>query len=122
MKTSYSIAFFVILLLVVFGVVFFYEQKTTKQPKVLYQTLECNSDKIDTSVADLDSDTSLIGAMITFKTVPLSQATKDKLDQLQVVLDDQSWIFDYVVARIPTDSLCELTAQDEVVKVFIPEL
>ena len=122
MKTSHSIAFFVVLLVVVLGAVFLYEQKTADQPKVLLQTLECHSDKIDTSVADLDSDTSLIGAIITFKSVPIDEATRAKLDELKIVLDETSWIFDYVVAKIPTDSLCELTTQEQVTKIFIPKI
>ncbi|MBT6691429.1 hypothetical protein HOB10_03815 [Candidatus Parcubacteria bacterium] len=122
MKTSYSIAFFIVLLIVVSGLVVFYEKEDEGKSKVLLQTLECHSDKIDSSVSDLDSDTSLIGAMISFKAVPIDEDTKNKLTELQIVLDEHSWIFDYVVAKIPTDSLCELTSQEQVTRVFIPEL
>ena len=110
------------MLIVVAGIVVFYEKKNVDQPKVLLQTLECHSEKIDGSVADLDSDTSLIGAMISFKTIPISEATKNKLDELEIILDEQSWIFDYVVAKIPTDSLCDLANQEQVTKIFIPQL
>lgn len=122
MKTSYAVGFFIMLFLVVSGLVLFLSKKDVAQPKILLQTLGCSSDKIDKSILDLDGRTSLIGAMISFQKIPPSDGLKNKLNSLRIKLDEGSWIFDYVVAQIPTDSLCSLVQENEVRSVFIPKL
>jgi hypothetical protein len=122
MKTSYTVVFLLLLFLIIGGVVLFFSQQQAGQPSILLQTLACSSDKIDKSILDLDSQTSLIGAMISFKKVPLESNLQQKLTDLKIELDEKSWIFDYVIAKIPTNSLCFLVQEEQVKSVFIPQL
>jgi hypothetical protein len=122
MKTSYAVVFFVLLFLIIGGVFLFLSRQDVAQPKILLQTLRCSSDKIDRSILDLDGRTSLIGAMISFKKVPLADNLKNKLTAWQVELDEKSWIFDYVIAKIPTKNLCSLVQEEQVTNVFIPQV
>lgn len=121
MKTSHSLVFFVIMLLVVAAVFFLFNQKKDQAPQILLQTMDCQSDKVDSSVYQLAGNTSLIGAYITFSKTSLSDADKAKLYDLGVAVDYNTFIFDYAYAEIPSDSLCGLVAEDLVVKIFIPE-
>lgn len=122
MKISHSIVFFVIILVIIAGLFFLNNKKSASQEKILLQTMECQSDKIDQSVYNLQGNTSLIGAFVSFKQVPLSQADQQAIADLGIKLDETSWLMDYVRAEIPTNSLCQLTQLDSVKKVFIPQL
>jgi hypothetical protein len=122
MKTSYAVGFFILLLLVVGGIFLFLNKQGLNQPQILLQTLDCSSDKIDRSILDLDGRTILIGAMISFKKVPLDDNLKNKLTAWQIKLDEKSWIFDYVIAKIPTQNLCSLVQEEQVSNVFIPQV
>ncbi len=122
MKTSHSFAFFVLILIAVAAVFFFLDRRGSNQPQVLLQTLSCQSDKIDASVYNLQGNTSLIGAFVSFKALPLSDNDKKFISDLGVKLKEDSQIFDYMLAEIPTDNLCDLVNQDIVTKVFIPNL
>lgn len=122
MKTSHSIVFFVVILIAIAGVFFFVNSKSASQTKVLLQTMECQSDKIDQSVYNLQGNTSLIGAFIVFKKVPISEADRQIISDLNIKLDEKSWLMDYARAEIPTDSMCGLVNMDNVKKVFIPNI
>lgn len=120
MKTSHSIVFFVLMLIAVAFIFAFIFQEKPADQKVLLQTLDCQSDKIDPSIYNLRGDTSLIGAFITFKNIPISDETRKSLIDIGVKLNEGSWIFDYVLAEIPTENLCALVANDTVIRVFVP--
>lgn len=122
MKTSHSFAFFVLILIAVAAVFFFLDRRGSDQSKVLLQTLSCQSDKIDASVYNLQGNTSLIGAFISFKTLPLPDEDKQSISDLGVRLKEDSQIFDYMLAEIPTDKLCDLVGKDIVARVFIPKV
>ncbi|MDD5749390.1 MAG: hypothetical protein PHO91_01220 [Patescibacteria group bacterium] len=122
MKTSYSIGFFVLILVVIFFIFSFFWSDEPAEQKILLQTLKCQSDKIDPSVYNLRGDTSLIGAFISFKTVPIDESLQERLEQNNIFLKESTWIFDYVMAEIPTDSLCALVGEVAVTRVFIPDL
>lgn len=120
MKTSHSIVFFVLMLIAVAFIFAFIFQEKPADQKVLLQTLDCQSDKIDSSIYNLRGDTSLIGAFITFKNIPISDETRKSLTDMGVKLNEGSWIFDYVLAEIPTENLCQVVASDAVIRVFVP--
>lgn len=120
MKFSHSLAYFIIILAAAGGIFFFINRSTSSNQKILLQTIDCQSDKLDKSVTNLDSKTSLVGAMISFKEVPISDDLRNKIKNLNISLDENSWIFDYVLAKIPTSSLCELVKDDNVKSIFIP--
>ena len=106
---------------IVLGIIFYFSNKEPLlDENVLKYTVGCDSDKIDASVYSLRGDTSLIGAFITFDQVPISEDVRTELTRLGVSLREDSWIFDYVLAQIPTESLCHLADYDFVANVFIP--
>lgn len=122
MKTSHSFAFFVLILLAVAAVFFFLDKRSAGQQKILLQTLSCQSDKIDASIYNLQGNTSLIGAFVSFKSLPLSDDDKKAISDLGVKLKEDSQVFDYMLAEIPTDKLCDLVGYDVVTRVFIPKI
>lgn len=122
MKISYSLAFFVLILLVVAAVFVWLEGDNQNSP-TLRRLVNCRSEILDDSVLDLSADTTLIGAFITFDQMPLSAETKDSLNKLSVVIDEGSQIFEIssnVLAQIPTASLCALSEMKSVKSIFIP--
>ena len=121
MKTSHSIVFFVIILVAVAGVFLFLEHQSKQVPNIVQYQVACATEKIDQSIYELDGNTSLIGAFIRFSEIPLSEESKTKLTDLNIKLDEQTWIFDYVVAQIPTNKLCDLADLDFVSRIFLPE-
>lgn len=124
MKVAYSLAFFVLILLLVAGVFFWLEQ-SSDHTQTLRRIVQCRSEVLDDSVLGLDADTTLIGAFITFDKIPLSTSTKEKLKSLDVTLDEGSQIFEIssnILAKIPTASLCELSKVPGISSIFIPEL
>ena len=121
MKTSHSISFFVLILVVAAGIFLFVDNKRVEsQPNIVKYQVACDSAKIDSKIFALKGNTSLIGAMISFYQIPLSDEQSSELSDMEVKLDEKSWIFDYVVAQIPTKSLCDLAQLDYVKKIFIP--
>ena|SRR3989344_2464166 len=125
MKISHSLAFLVLILLLVAGLFFWLENSDFGRQPTLRRVVDCRNEAIDDSVLELDADTTLIGAFITFERTPLDQLTKDKLAALDVVLDEDSQIFEttsHVLAQIPTVSLCELSKIEGVKSVFIPAI
>jgi len=121
MKISQSASYFLIILVSLAVLSIFLSDRSNRQDKILLQTLACQSDKIDDSILNLNAKTTLIGAFISFKKVPISQTEKEQLYQEGILLDEKSWIFDYVQAQIPTNSLCALVQEPNVSRVFIPD-
>ena len=121
MKPLYSLIIFVVIMLIVAGIFFFTQQKQVDQIKTVGNILECHVDKISDNVLALEANTTLMRTMISFEKIPLEQTMEDKLDELGITIHRDTWIFDYVVADIPTDSLCSLVKEENVKKVFIPE-
>ena len=119
MKKEY-ITIFLVIIAIVLGIIFYLTNKPVENKNTLQYTAGCGSDKIDASVYSLKGNTSLIGAFISFDKVPISENTRVELDRLDVYLDENSWIFDYVLAQIPTESLCDLAEYDFIKGVFIP--
>lgn len=118
MKKEY-IAIFLLIIAVILGIIFYFKTRPTITNTLEY-SVGCRSEKIDSSVYRLRDNTSLIGAFITFKEVPISQDVRDILSQLNVFLREESWTLDYTLAEIPTDSLCQLAEEDFVKNIFIP--
>lgn len=124
MKVSYSLAFFVLILLMV-AAVFFWLEQSSDNSRTLRRIISCRSEVLDDSVLGLEADTTLIGAFITFDKVPLATSTKEKLKSLEVSLDEGSQIFEIssnILAKIPTASLCELSKVPGISSIFIPKL
>lgn len=121
MKTSHSIVFFVIILVLGFSVFFFVDHKESNKPDTVKYRVACDNDKIDSSIYELSGNTSRIGALMKTTYLPLSDEDKTKLAELGVYLDEGSSIFDYVRVEIPTHQLCDLADLDFVVSIFNPE-
>ena len=114
------ITVFLVIIAIVLGIIFYFTNEEPVDENILQYTVGCESDKIDASVYALKGNTSLIGAFITFDQVPISDDVRAELTNLGVLLREDSWIFDYVLAQIPTESLCHLADYDFVTGVFIP--
>ena len=121
MKISQSASYFLIILISLALIFTFVSNKSKKEDKILLQTLSCQSDKIDQSILSLNAKTTLIGAYINFKKVPITQAEKDQLNKLKVMIDEKSWIFERAQAQIPTASLCDLIQSENIDYIFIPQ-
>lgn len=121
MKISHSASYFLLILVSIALVLLFFNNKSKTTDKILLQTLDCQSDKLDRSILDLNAKTSMIGAYISFKTLPLTEAERAKLNKYKIIIDEKSWIFDYAQAQIPTQSLCPLIQEANVQRVFIPQ-
>jgi hypothetical protein len=119
-KKDHIVVFLVIIALVL-GVIFYFNNPSEEQQNTLEYTAGCSSDKVDVSVYSLKGDTSLIGAFVSFKKIPISPEIEAELIKLGVALEEDSWIFDYALARIPTSSLCVLAEYDFVKSIFIPQ-
>ncbi len=121
MKAKYSFVFFVLLVVVIAGIFFFINKFQANGSTTLRQTLDCHHLTISDSIMDLDGDTTLIGAYINFKALPLDEATMKKMDDLDILLDNRSQLFEispHIIAEIPTRSLCELALDDNVISIF----
>jgi len=116
------ISIFLVIIAIILGIIFIFSNNKSKNTNTLQYTAGCQSDKIDASVYRLRGDTSLIGAFISFQEVPISQEVQSKLDELGVIVVEGSWIFDYALTKIPTESLCTLAENDFVKGIFIPEI
>ncbi|MBT4210066.1 MAG: hypothetical protein HOE19_04105 [Candidatus Komeilibacteria bacterium] len=120
MKKEY-IMIILLVIAVVLGFIFYSTNEQPVEENILQYTAGCASDKIDASVYSLRGDTSLIGAFISFKEVPISEEVTTELNKLGVSMRKDSWIFDHGLAQIPTDVLCELAEHDFVTSIFIPK-
>ena len=121
MKAKY---FFVLLVVVIAAIFFFVDKFQASGPLTLRQTIDCHDLTITDSIMGLDGDTTLIGAYINFKALPLNVDSMKKMNDLEILLDDRSQLFEispYILAEIPTASLCELAKDENVVSIFIPE-
>ena len=121
MKTIHSVVFFVLVLVVVAFIFLILKENRPDEDKILLQTLDCQSDKIDASVYNLQGHTSLVGAIITFNRIPLSEDERKTLTELGIVLDEDSLIIDHMIARIPSESICPLVEIENISIIFIPE-
>ncbi|MFA6307939.1 MAG: hypothetical protein WCS88_04200 [Patescibacteria group bacterium] len=120
MKKEY-ISIFLLIIAILLGIIFYFNSRPVENKNILQYTVGCASDKIDASVYSLEGNTSRIGALISFNDVPISEETRAELTKLGVILSEDSWIFDYALAEIPTESLCALADYDFVQSVFIPK-
>ena len=120
-KTTHSLIFFILIFLALAAIFFVLNKKSAGQVKTLRQTLGCHYQTIDDSILNLDGATTRLLAFITFKQTPLDQPTLANLDKWGVELDEGSWIFDHVIAQIPTANLCDLAADPAVKMIFIPQ-
>ena len=115
------IAIFLVAMAIILGIIFYFNGFKSENKNVLKYTAGCSSEKIDPSVYGLRGDTSRIGAFISFAKVPLSEDVRGQLTELGVSLKEDTWIFDYAIAEIPTESLCILAERDFVKGIFIPQ-
>lgn len=120
MKTIYSVVFFVLILALGALIFFFMKKDNAGQIQTLRQTAGCLDETIADSVLDLRSDTTLIGAFVSFRHLPLDDATKSQLADWGVTVDENTLTFDYMLAKIPTESLCDLAKHENVKLIFIP--
>lgn len=120
MKKEY-IAIVLIIIAIVLGIIFYFNTRVVIDTNTLEYTAGCASEKIDASVYSLSADTRLIGALLTFQKVPLDDSVYDDLQNLGVSLEENSWVLDYTLAQIPTESLCDLADRDFVKYIFIPK-
>lgn len=103
-----------------------YREKLRKNslPQILAYHLDCKSGKIDESILNLHSDTSLVGAYVNFSQSPDDKESKEALDRLDVYLDEGSQLFEIspkIYARIPTENLCDLVRLEIVSYVSLPK-
>jgi hypothetical protein len=120
MKTTNIFWLFILIFILIF-VSFTLLNKTASQTPDnlnLGQVLNCESDKFDKSILTLPGDAVLIKAFISFDTLPLSTEHEQKLADLQIGLDTNSAVFDYMWATIPADSLCGLAEEENVKSIF----
>lgn len=120
----YSVVFFVLILALGALIFFFMQRDSEGQIQTLRQSAGCLDETIADSVLDLRSDTTLIGAMVNFKTLPLDEETRKQMADWGIVIDEERRMpppFDYVQAKIPTESLCDLAKHENVKLIFIPK-
>lgn len=122
MKLSYSIGIFAVIILAVAGIFFVLDQQGMNQNRTLGQVLPCTVEKISDNVLALDADTSLMRVMVSLKTLPMTDQIEQRMEDLGISVHKDKQLFNYVVVDIPTESLCPLLAEDEITKVFMPEL
>jgi len=120
MKINHSFIFYILIFLLIIALFFILNKQGAGQEKTLRQSLDCYFGPIADSVLDLEANTTLVGAFISFRDVPLSTEMRDELNNLNIVIDERTWIFDYVLSEIPTESLCPLAGNEEIKAIFIP--
>mgnify|MGYP006863480860 FL=1 len=121
MKTTYSIAFFVLILVAVVGFFLILEKEGLVPDRTLGQTLPCHLDKISDNVLALDADTSLMRVMVSLKTLPMNDQIEARMNELGIYIYKDKQLFNYVVVDVPTESLCDLVQEEQITKVFMPE-
>lgn len=121
MKIGHSFSFLTIVILVAAGFFFFFRQYEAAENRILLQSLDCQSAKIDESITSLTANTKIIGALVAFERTPINEELRQKLVDLDIKIDEANWILDYGHLEIPTDSLCDLVKLDQITKIFIPK-
>ncbi len=120
MKIGHSITFLAVVMLVASGFFFFFRHYEASENRVLLQSLDCNSEKIDKSITDLAADTKTVGALVAFDRTPINDELRKKMEDLDIKIDEANWILDYGRLEIPTASLCELVKLSQITRIFIP--
>jgi hypothetical protein len=120
MKIGHSITFLAVVLLVASGFFFFFRHYEAAENRILLQSLDCNSEKIDKSITDLASETKTVDALVAFDRTPINDELRKKIEDMDIKIDDTNWILDYGRLEIPTASLCELVKLSQITKIFIP--
>lgn len=123
MKASHSFVFFILIVIVIGGVFSLINKYNSHQTKTLRSVVGCFDEVIDDSILNLEAETTLFRAFITFQSMPLSNEDSLKLNNLNIVLETDSQIFEIspnIIAQIPTTSLCELAKLESVQNIFIP--
>jgi len=118
MKTVNSVIFFIFIFLIISVVFNYLKNKDFFEPTNIGQSMDCYSDKIDKSILVLSYKLEYVNAFINFKKIPISKELEDSLSGLDIKLDKDTGVFDYIWSTIPSDSLCELVELDEVNSVF----
>ena len=118
MKTSNAIVLFILVFILIFGLFLLLKNTNPSVPATLGQGLDCTSLKLDQSILELDNDTDLLRAFISFNNLPLSTEIEQRLADLNVLMDENSLIFDNIWAIIPVESLCPLVAEEEIKSIF----
>lgn len=116
------------LVAIFFIAVAFYNYREEVRKNSLPPTLEfhlgCESDKIGQNILDLHKDTILIGAYVQFDKLPLDTETQNFLDESGIELVEGSQLFEIspkIIARIPTESVCDLVELESVMNLSIPD-
>lgn len=120
MKIGHSITFLAVVMLVASGFFFFFRHYEASESRVLLQSLDCNSPKIDSSITSLESDTKIVGALVAFDRTPINDDLRKQIEDLDIKIDEANWILDYGRLEIPTASLCELVKMPQINRIFIP--
>lgn len=120
MKFGHSFIFLAVVLLVASGFFFFFRQHEAAENRILLQSLDCHSDKIDQSITALDANTKVVGALVAFDSTPISSELRKQIEDMDIKIDDANWILDYGRLEIPTKSLCQLVKLTQVTRIFIP--
>ncbi|PLX25058.1 hypothetical protein C0580_03380 [Candidatus Parcubacteria bacterium] len=121
MKTSYSIAFFVLIFIVVGAIFLIMDKEGIAPNRTLGQILPCNLDKMSDNVLALDADTSLMRVMVSLKDLPMTDRLEGKMNELNIKIYKDKQLFNYVVADVPVESLCPLAEDSGISKIFIPD-
>jgi len=120
MKIGHSVTFLAVVLLVAAGFFFFFRHYEAAENRILLQSLECHSEKIDDSITALAANTKTVGALVAFERTPISDDLRQKIEDLGIKIDEANWILDYGRLEIPVESLCELVEWPQITKIFIP--
>ncbi|MCB9802780.1 hypothetical protein H6761_02040 [Candidatus Nomurabacteria bacterium] len=119
MKITNTIWLFILIFLMVLGIFLFLNKSASKTPKNLEQTLACyDSEKLDQTILALPQETQTLRAFISFQSLPLSEELEQELKNLEISLDYNSVVFDYIWATIPVNSICQLTDLSAVKSIF----
>lgn len=121
MKIQHSFTFLAVVMLVASGFFFFFRQYEAAENRILLQSLDCQSAKLDESITSLAANTKTVGALVAFDRTPISDELRQKLLDLDIKIDETNWILDYGRLEIPTDSLCDLVKLESINKIFIPK-
>lgn len=120
MKKSNKLAILALLIVLALLAFLFWYKEAKKDKDTLYYTVGCQSDKIDPSVYSLKGNTSLIGALVSFKSLPLTEDQLSEFEARGIYLDQNSIVFDYGYVQLPTDTLCDLASFDFITSIFLP--
>lgn len=122
---NHILAFFLIVILLVMVSYTNHKEKIRKDnlPPTLAYHIGCQSAKIDQAVLDLHKNTSLIGAYIEFDKLPYDKETEKFIEENNIYIYEGSQLFEIspkLIARIPTESLCDLVNLKSVQYISMP--